>query len=1256
MRLTRVLFGLALACSPCLAQNIITTLAGTGFCGFSGDGGPAATAQLCTAQGAAVDAAGNIYFQDNLRIRMVNPAGIITTIAGTGSFGGTGDGGPALSATMGWANQLAVFGSNLCFGDSGAYEIRCINLSTGIIQGIASIGAPEGAVFDENGNFFIADFAQNVVRRVDAVTGTVTIVAGAQPGGCCSTPLGDGGPAVNADLYEPWGLAYFNGTLYIADTGNSRIRSVNLATGIISSVTVNGSPYTTNARWITTDSSGNLFINLGTSISELDTSGNLTTIAGVPGISGFGYDDIPATQSYSGGYNALGWDPVAKRLLIPDVGPRMRQIFFTPATTTTLTSSANPTVPGGQSTLQATVSPAAATGNVRFYQGTLLLSSVPLSGNVATYVWSAPTGFNTTYSLRAVYGGDVNDNLSTSSTIGEVVGPQSTTTLLGSSANPATQGQNITFTVTVSPSAATGTVTLMNGSTQLGSATLSNGIATFNIATLSAGSTVLTANYAGSASYLASSGSLTQVVRTPSTTTLAATPSPAAYGALVTLTATVTPAAATGSVQFLNGSTSLGSANLASGQAQLAVSNLPTGSNSLTAVYSGDATYAGSTSAAVTESITISTTTTFYSTQNPTTPNIPISMIATVTPATSNGTAPTGTVQLLDGTTVVGTANWQAGNIQFPVTYTAVGTHSLTVVYSGDSNYAGSTSAVLVEQVKNMATGMIVVDVNPSGVGTPVTFTATVFQSAATGTIQFVDLSNNSAPLGTVPLTGSKASLTISTLTAGSHNVVANYSGDTNYVGFATSYLTQVVKPATTTSVSAPSGSSTYGQSVTFTATVAPAAATGTVQFSDGGTVLGTVALNSGTATLSVSTLSVDTHLITAAYSGDSTYFSSTSAAWTQTVAKAASATTIGSSPNPSNSGQAVTLTVAVSPAAATGRVQFLDGATSLGTVPLSAGTASLTTSALAAGIHSLTAVYGGDGAYAGSTSAVLSQTVKAATTTTVSSPGASTYGQAVTFSATVAPSGSTGSVQFFDGANPLGTAALNGSVASLPVSSLSVGAHSITAIYSGDTTHIGSTSAAWIQNVGKAAATTTLGVSPNPSFTGQTVTLSAVVSPAVATGTVQFVDGTTLLGTVALSGGVASLSTAGLAPGSHSLTAVYSGDGNFTGSSSSAVALTVIAPPLAPSNLNAVAVSSSEINLSWTASPTSGVTYNVYASTVSGFVPSASNLIASGIATTAFANTGLSPRTTYYYRVTAVNLAGESPHSNQARATTFRH
>lgn len=1074
MRLMHLLAGLALTAGPSMAQGIITTLSGTGFCGFSGDGGPAATAQLCTAQGAAVDAAGNVYFQDNLRIRMVNPAGIISTIAGTGSWGSSGDGGPALSATMGWANQLAVYGSHVCFGDSGAYKIRCVDLGTGLIQGYASVGAPEGAVFDGNGNFYIADFSQNVVRRVDAVTGAVTIVAGAQPGGCCSTPLGDGGPAINADLYNPWGLAYSNGILYIADTGNSRIRRVDLSTGIITSVTVNGSPYTTNARWITTDSAGDLFINLGTSISELDTAGNLTVIAGVPGLSGYGYDDIPATQSYSGGYNALAWDPVATRLLIPDVGTRMRQIFFTPPTTTTLSSSANPTVPGGQSTLQATVSPATATGNVRFYQGTLLLGSVPLSSSLATYTWTAPTGYSTTYSLRAVYGGDANDNLSTSDTIGEVVGQQSTTVLLSSSANPSTLGQNVTITVTVSPSAATGTVTLMNGSVQLGSATLSNGAATFNVSTLTAGSTVLTANYAGSTSYLASSGSLTQVVRTPTTTTLTATPSPAVYGSPVTLTATVAPGTATGSVQFFIGSTSLGSANVASGQAQLAVSNLPTGSNSLTAVYSGDPSYAGSTSAPATEVVTISTTTTFYSTQNPTTPNIPISMIATVTPAGGNGTAPTGTVQLLDGTTVLGTNNWQNGTIQFPVTFTAVGTHSLTVAYSGDANYAASTSAVLVQQVKNLAAGMITVDVNPSGAGSAVTFTATVFQSAATGTISFVDLSNNSAPLGTVPLSGSKASLVVSTLTAGTHNVVANYSGDANYVGFATSYLSQVVKPSTTTSVSAPSGSSVYGQGVTFTASVAP--------------------------------------------------------------------------------------------------------------------------------------------------------------------------------------NGATGSVQFLDGANLLGTVTLSGGAASLIVSSLSVGTHSITAVYSGDGNYTGSASAGWMQNVSKAGSAIALGITPNPALAGQIVTLSAVVSPSTATGTMQFVDGATVLGTVALSGGAASLRTAAFAAGSHSLAAVYSGDGNFNASTSAAVVLTVnLPPPAAPSSLVATAASSSQINLSWTASPTSGVTYNVYASTISGFVPSASNRIAAGIATTAYASTSLAPSTTYYYVVTAYDAGGESAASNQAGATTQR-
>ena len=257
------------------AQGIITTMAGTGFtsCGTLGDGGPATSAQLCGAQSAVADASGNIYFYDfgNARIRMVAPNGTIVTLAGTGTHGTTGDGGPALSATLGsifqmaWSNVVVASGGtgsptssgvgNLCFGDSTAYKIRCISLDTGIIQGYGT-GVPgyagdggnvanatfydlQGAAFDGNGNFYVSDFAENVVRRVDAVTGMVTTLAGPGPGYCCA-PLGDGGPAAGADIYEPEGLAYSNGALYIADRGSDRVRRVNLGTGIITTFAGNG--------------------------------------------------------------------------------------------------------------------------------------------------------------------------------------------------------------------------------------------------------------------------------------------------------------------------------------------------------------------------------------------------------------------------------------------------------------------------------------------------------------------------------------------------------------------------------------------------------------------------------------------------------------------------------------------------------------------------------------------------------------------------------------------------------------------------------------------------------------------------------------------------------------------------------------------------------------------------------------------------------------------------------------------------------
>src|SRR6266852_2361936 len=282
------------------------------------------------------------------------------------------------------------------------------------------------------------------------------------------------------------------------------------------------------------------------------------------------------------------------------------------------------------------------------------------------------------------------------------------------------------------------------------------------------------------------------------------------------------------------------------------------------------------------------------------------------------------------------------------------------------------------------------------------------------------------------------------------------------------------------------------------------------------------------------------------------------------------SATTLISSLNPSALGQAVTFTATVKPASGsgtpTGTVTFNDGATVLGPGTLSGGTATLTTSGLGAGVHSITAVYGGDASFASSTSPVLMKTVNkaASSTSVVSSNSASNRGAAVTFTATVTSSAAgtpTGTVTFQDAATTLGTGTLSGGTATFTTSGLGTGAHSITAIYGGDANFTGSTSPILTQTIGKAASSTAVASSNNPSIIGTAVTLTASVTSPVTgtlTGTVTFQDGTSALGTGTLSGGAATFTTSGLTGGTHSITAVYSGDANFAGGTSPALMQTV--------------------------------------------------------------------------------------------------
>src|SRR5207249_296790 len=268
----------------------------------------------------------------------------------------------------------------------------------------------------------------------------------------------------------------------------------------------------------------------------------------------------------------------------------------------------------------------------------------------------------------------------------------------------------------------------------------------------------------------------------------------------------------------------------------------------------------------------------------------------------------------------------------------------------------------------------------------------------------------------------------------------AVYSGSPNFLASTSPAVTQVVNPgSTTTSLTSTPNPSNFGQTVTLSATVSPVAPatgvpTGTVTFRDGATALATVTLVNGSASLTASTLTSGSHFRSAVYSGSANFAASTSPVVTQVVNVGNSTTSLTSTPNPSNVGQAVTLSATVSPVAPatgvpTGTVTFRDGATSLGVVTLVNGSASLTVSTLTAGSHPLTAVYSGSATLAPSTSAVVTQIVNApaaaATSTTLTStPNPSTTGQAVTLSATV-PSAAgvpTGTVTLSDGATALGT------------------------------------------------------------------------------------------------------------------------------------------------------------------------------------------------------------------------------------------
>ena len=325
---------------------------------------------------------------------------------------------------------------------------------------------------------------------------------------------------------------------------------------------------------------------------------------------------------------------------------------------------------------------------------------------------------------------------------------------------------------------------------------------------------------------------------------------------------------------------------------------------------------------------------------------------------------------------------------------------------------------------------------------------------------------------------------------------------------------------------------------------------------------------------MSVSSLTLGLHTITAVYAGDAADGTSTSAPFNQTIQPATVAVNLTSNANPANFGTAVTFAAAVTGDGSkpVGTITFVDSnaaqIAALGTVAVDAnGLATFTSNALSIGLHTVTAQYSGDANHTAVTSTSLAERIVQGTTTTlVSSALHSIAGNSVTFTATVVAANGqpfTGVVTIADGASVIaaGTPNAAGSI-SVTTGALAPGAHTLIASYAGDSLNAASTSAPAIQTVTIAQTTTALATSGNPVLAGASLTLTATVSGNGATpaGSVTFLDGGTVLASAPLTlTGTASLAITTLLPGIHQLSASYSGDTDDQPSVSSAVAQQIV-------------------------------------------------------------------------------------------------
>jgi large repetitive protein len=999
---------------PPVTVGIISTIAGNGNASWSGDNGLAVNATLNSPSGVALDGAGNLYIADtaNNRVRKIAavngiPTGVITTVAGNGTPGYGGDGLVSTSA-------------------------------------LVELNRPQGVTVDSAGNLYIADTSNQRIRRVDAVTGVITTVAGngdlSPLGDGEGTYSGDGGPATSAGLNLPYAVAFDSagGNMYIADSNNNRVRVVN--GGTINTYAGTGTEgYTGDGKAATAaelfapggvvvDPAGNVYIadTQNESIRKVSaTTLNISTIAanGIGEYLNASGQFLPVSIHgpiglfLDGGGDLYFADSLNN--VIREMTSNWVALDFTAVTVRQGSTSApqNQTVENdGNAPLDLTSISALATNDAALGNATTCAAGSPYLGVNGDCVIGAefapsvlltfPPGTteeqltgNIFVAGAYVEGGSVAGATVNSPLNIELVGiasaVNSTTVTLNSSLNPSGFGQSVTISAHVTTGAGTGsltgTVTFYDGATILdaGVALNSSGIATYTTTTFTVGLHTITAAYSGDSQHYADTSlPLIQTVLESTAINLKSSQNPSSVGQNVIFTATVTSSAGgsivpDGTVSFADGANPICTGvTLTAGVATCSTATLPQGTNAITATYSGDPAnqIQASGPVSLSQDVLAASTTLVSSSPNPSYYGVPVTFTATITPS---GAAPvTGTVNFYDGTAKIGSGSIGAGTAVATFTTTtplAVGPHSITADYLGDTNNGPSNSPAIIQTVNQTATATSVIAVPSPGIaGAPVALTASVTVTeganpALTGTVTFT---SGTTTIGSASVTAAGTATINPILAPGPYSIVATYSGDTDDGGSASAALPLTVVLATTsTALTSSPNPSVVLSAVTFTATVTGngGVPTGSVNFLANGTSIGTAQLIAGTATLTYSALPASTtpYSITAVYGGDANDSGSISATLSQVVNTIPTYTSLGTSTTGGTTPQVILVATVVGTTGPTptGMVTFTSGATVLGSAPLDADGVAILVPNLGTGSYTIVASYSGDSLHSPSAS-----------------------------------------------------------------------------------------------------------------------------------------------------------------------------------------------------------------------------------------------------------------------------------------------